>query len=105
MRSTQVKGKNKYNLYWRHQRVSILWDDKKVPPRGATKSPPSGGTQSPSQEGNLCPPSGGQKKYVSSLIPYIVAVPVDQLNWPGSTERNFVQAPRLCQELPKHAKV
>jgi len=43
-----VKGKNKYNLYWCHQRVSILRDDEQVPPRGATTSPPSGGTKSPS---------------------------------------------------------
>ena len=61
MRSTPVKGKNKYNLYWRHQQVSILRDDHHVPPRGATKRPPSGGTKSPSWEGNLRPPSGEQK--------------------------------------------
>jgi len=53
------------------------------------------------------PPSsfGRTKKYVSPLIPHIVAVPADWLDCPGSAARNFVRAPRLCQEFPKHAKV
>jgi len=87
-RSTPVKGKNKYNLYCRHQRVSILQDDEMVPPRAATKSPPSGGTKSPSWDGNLRPPAGGQKS-TSSLNYTIVAVPANQLDCPGSAARNF----------------
>jgi len=125
-RASPVSGKNKCNLYWWHlgpgkaqgvSRPLILiprhpsrknWNNLSklgIPDPFRGMKPSSFGRQlkSPFSEGKNPGSFSGRYPSTGPLTSYST-VPAGVVS-PHSAARNFVRAPRLCHEFPKHAEV